>query len=360
MVVARMVAEAEIPELTLHVASGIECLAGRPEVRDHMIDAGEATAIDVVKAGPQIDARPGSMASLVRVVQDKPVGVELFRDVFDAAEYLPPFIGRDRAVGGKPFHADEAASAEPAGPCECVVGRPIVDQVDLDALAGQILQRVRDEIGLVVGGKKRYDAEILSRRAERGDALPCDYRYQLPPGVPQVRSRRPARERRLHSPACERVPEFPGVRNRRGGSHTTSPAGALSTAETKGSEGRAQTERERPAQILGRMVLLRRQIDDVRTAERLGKVISELTDKVRERSVDQRGRSSAPVGSNALLELISNCRQSVFRRDRLTCSPETDLALRWCGARTKAGDNKRARRKSGPHQRVRGRVNGLG
>ena len=206
-----MIAEAEVPELTLHVASGIDCVAGWPEVRHHMVDAGEATAIDVVEAGPHIDARPWALPSLVGVVQDEPVGRELFREVFDAAEYLPPLIGRDGAVGRKPFHADEAAPAEPAGPRECVVGRPVVDQVDLDALAGQILQRVRDDIGLVVGGKERHDAEILSRRAERGRAPASDHREQLPPGVPQVCRRRPARKRRLQSPACERVPELRGI-----------------------------------------------------------------------------------------------------------------------------------------------------
>ena len=58
------------------------------------------------------------------------------------------------------------------------------------------------------------------------------------------------------------------------------------------------TERERAAQIPGRMVLLRREIDDVRTAERLDKIISELTDKMRERQVDNAG----PVVSTCPIE----------------------------------------------------------
>ena len=46
------------------------------------------------------------------------------------------------------------------------------------------------------------------------------------------------------------------------------------------------------------MVLLRREIDDVRTAERLGKVISELTDKVGGRQVD----NARPVISTCRIE----------------------------------------------------------
>src|SRR5438309_1993508 len=84
----------------------------------------------------------------------EPVRFERGRKLLFALQERPPTV---EARARKGLDADQALAEIALSDADCLVGRAVINQVDLGALSKEMLQTAGDKPLLVVGGQNGYD-----------------------------------------------------------------------------------------------------------------------------------------------------------------------------------------------------------
>jgi hypothetical protein len=177
---ARVIAERVMRELRFESDEGIESLALRPVMDDHVVDAIEAAAVHVMESALQADPAPRRAAAFVGIVEHEPIGINRRSERLHSAQDFPPLVRGGRAARRKPFHADHARAEQLLRPLACTVRGPVVQNVHVDPLSDEVPERLSDDVGFVEGRHERDDAKVLrlwtkTRRSivlENGDERP--------------------------------------------------------------------------------------------------------------------------------------------------------------------------------------------
>jgi hypothetical protein len=106
----------------------------------------------------ELRAGPRRLAELVGVVMEEPVGVERLRQLFFPPEDRRPVERVSlpfRRLSRELFDIEESLAQPLSRFRNGVVGRAIVDQVDIHAVLDQVADHRRDDVSLVVSGEKR-------------------------------------------------------------------------------------------------------------------------------------------------------------------------------------------------------------